>query len=501
MPRKRSGERKNATFDKETIAEAVKTVRSGKSIRHTAKEFGLSKSTLQRYVDGTKDQEDLSNAKLTPNYASRRVFTEDMEKELSEYIRDCAKMGFGLDTEQVGHLAFKLAQINSLTRPPKWDEEEKAGAEWLFGFRQRHPELSMRKPEPCSVNRASAFTPENMKVFFDNLKKAMERHTSFADGSRVYNLDEIGTTTVGSVKRKILAPSGVKQIPQSKTAERGTLVTTTCIIGANGTALPPIMVFPRVNFVPHMLINAYPGTLGLAAPSGWMNGDLFPEVMKHFVKHTGSSKQNPTLLIMDNDSSHLALEALDIAKNNGVTLLTLSPHTSHKTQPLDVSVFSPFRNYYDNAMRSWIMSNPGQNVTIYHVASFVNTAMGKAMNPSTILSGFRKCGIFPLNPDILTEADYLSASPFRALEEVQATESSGLPDNPSATATSDASTVATANEDATAASAQDTPGVAPTDDQTPGPSKSKFLGPYAVRGLPRKSGDQPAPVKPNRYWG
>ncbi|KAE8740633.1 hypothetical protein FOCC_FOCC013852 [Frankliniella occidentalis] len=76
MPRKRSGERKNATFDKETIAEAVKTVRSGKSIRHTAKEFGLSKSTLQRYVDGTKDQEDLSNAKLTPNYASRRVFTE-----------------------------------------------------------------------------------------------------------------------------------------------------------------------------------------------------------------------------------------------------------------------------------------------------------------------------------------------------------------------------------------------------------------------------------------
>ncbi|KAK3911895.1 Pogo transposable element with KRAB domain [Frankliniella fusca] len=403
-------------------------------------------------------------------------------------------MGFGLDTVQVRELAFQMAKKNSVKYPSTWDEEEKAGVEWLFGFRQRHPELTMRKPEQCSVDRAAAFTPENMKTFFGNLKNAVDRHPSFADGSRVYNLDEIGTTTVGSVKRKILAPTGVKQVYQSKTGERGTLVTTLCIIGANGSALPPVMVFPRVNFQPHMLINAYPGTLGLAAPSGWMNSDLFPEVMRHFVAKTGSSKQNPTLLIMDNDPAHLAIDAINIAKDNGVTVLTLSPHTSHKTQPLDVSVFSPFRNYYDGAMRNWITSNPGKNVTIYHIASFVNVAMGKAMTPATILSGFRKCGIFPYNPDVFTEADYLSASPFRATEEeVQQVEAGTVPETAAVT-----TSAATSGEDSTALLSQEVAVAAPppptVGDTTPGPSTSTFLGPHAIRGLPHKTAD-PKPAR------
>ncbi|KAK4871440.1 hypothetical protein RN001_016455 [Aquatica leii] len=36
------------------------------------------------------------------------------------------------------------------------------------------------------------------------------------------------------------------------------------------------MVFPMKNFKHHMLNGAPPGTLGLATPSGWMNGELFP---------------------------------------------------------------------------------------------------------------------------------------------------------------------------------------------------------------------------------
>lgn len=54
------------------------------------------------------------------------------------------------------------------------------------------------------------------------------------------------------------------------------MVTTTCIIGANGTELPPIMVFPRVHYQVHMLVGAYPRTLGLAAPSGWMRREIVP---------------------------------------------------------------------------------------------------------------------------------------------------------------------------------------------------------------------------------
>lgn len=94
-----------------------------------------------------------------------------------------------------------------------------------------------------------------------------------------------------------------------------------------------------------MTNGAPPGTLGLAQPTGWMTGDMFLEVLKHFIKMTSSTRENPTLIIMDNHESHLTPAVLNHAKENGVTLLTIPPHTSHKLQALDVSVFGPFQNY------------------------------------------------------------------------------------------------------------------------------------------------------------
>ncbi|CAH2100754.1 unnamed protein product [Euphydryas editha] len=74
---------------------------------------------------------------------------------------------------------------------------------------------------------------------------------------------------------------------------------------------------------------APPGSLGLATSSGWMNSELFITTMKHFIKHTSSSMENPSLLIMDNHESHLSIEALDLAKENGVTILTLKRSTGY----------------------------------------------------------------------------------------------------------------------------------------------------------------------------
>ncbi|CAH2085819.1 unnamed protein product [Euphydryas editha] len=163
------------------------------------------------------------------------------------------------------------------------------------------------------------------------------------------------------------------------------------------------MVFPRKNFKTHMLYGAPPGTLGLAAHSGWMNADLFVDVMKDFVKNTSSSKDNPSLLILHNHESHLSIQALDLAKNSGVTVLTLPPHTTAKLQPLDVGLSAPFKSFYNAAVDSWLLRNPGQMLTIYHVAECVGQAYLKAMTPINITYAFRKCGIHPFNDLIFTD--------------------------------------------------------------------------------------------------
>ena len=99
-----------------------------------------------------------------------------------------------------------------------------------------------------------------------------------------------------------------------------------------------------------------------------------------------------------------------MAKSNGVTILTLPPHSSHKTQPLDVGVFKPFNYFYNATMDSWMMSHPGQPVTIYDVGAFIGEAYQKAMTPMTITNSFRKAGIFPFDRTVFTEIDFLPST-------------------------------------------------------------------------------------------
>lgn len=83
----------------------------------------------------------------------------------------------------------------------------------------------------------------------------------------------------------------------------------------------------------------------------------FHHFLQH-IKHVTPSMEHRVLLLLDNYSSHLNVETLNLAKENGVVLVFFPPHCTHKLQPLDVLVFGPFKMY---CAASKDTKQPGQN--------------------------------------------------------------------------------------------------------------------------------------------
>ena len=115
----------------------------------------------------------------------------------------------------------------------------------------------------------------------------------------------------------------------------------------------------------------------------------------HINEFTCCSRDRKILVLMDNHESHLSIAAIYKARDLGIVLLTIPPKTSHKLQPLDVSVYGPFKTGYNIAMDNWMRTNPGKNVTIYEVSSLLKEAQMVAMTPRNIMSGFCSTGNWP----------------------------------------------------------------------------------------------------------
>ncbi|XP_004207216.3 uncharacterized protein LOC101237152 [Hydra vulgaris] len=252
--------------------------------------------------------------------------------------------------------------------------------------------------------RATAFNCYTVGEFFTNLKDVRLRHKF--QPQNIYNVDETGLTTVQKPV-KVIAKKGDKQVGRITSAERGTLVTVCCAVNAIGNSIPPFFIFPRVHFKGSMINGGPPGCVGVANPSGWMNVATFLEWMKHFIENVKCSPANPMLLLLDNHESHVSIVCLDLAKKNGITMLSFPPHCSHKLQPLDRSVYGPLKRYYNAACDDWIVSNP-RPMTIYDIASVVRKAYAQAFTLSNISAGFAVARIEPFNPNIFSDNEFLS---------------------------------------------------------------------------------------------
>ena len=168
-----------------------------------------------------------------------------------------------------------------------------------------------------------------------------------------------------------------------------------CFANAAGGVFPPAFVFPLKKVTRKSMNNSVPGSIAFANGTGWFDGNIMVDVIDHFQQYVKSSKENPVLIIWDNFSAHLDYRVVKKAKEYGMEIITLPPHTSHDLQPLDVSVFVAMKKYIKAGHMAWYRNNPGKRITIHEVAGLTKDPLYKAMTPINLISGFKRAGIYP----------------------------------------------------------------------------------------------------------
>ena len=113
----------------------------------------------------------------------------------------------------------------------------------------------------------------------------------------------------------------------------------------------------------------------------------------------------PKVLISDNLSSHLSVEIISQCQANDIRFVFLPPNSTHITQPLDVAFFRPVKMAWRKILCEW-KSRPGNAGSTLAKDEFpallkqVEAAVG-FLNSKNLREGFRACGIYPLDQNVV----------------------------------------------------------------------------------------------------
>lgn len=403
MPRVRVRKTSRGQVDLSNYKAACEEVKAGASLRQAAKKHGVNHISLLRYIRKRGTSGDEENQAMGYQ-AHNRVFNEQQERELSKYLIRCADIYFGLSKKDIRKLAYEFTIKYNLSRPRTWDDNVMAGEEWFRTFIRRHRELSVRIAQAISLSKATSL--DKIDAFYHNLNIVMLRHKF--EPQDIYNTDEIGITTIQKPDR-VIARRGAHQVGSATSAERDTLVTVAFAANAIGNVIPPFFVFPRERYQDHFIKDGPGGSTGSANPSGWMQDETYILFLEHFKKHTNVSPSNKVLLVLDNHSSQIHINALDFCKNHGIVLLSFPPQCSRRLQPLERSAYDPLKKAVNSTCDEWMRSHPGKTMSIYDIPGIVASAMPVALTPSNIQAGFRETGIYPYNRPLFSELDFAPA--------------------------------------------------------------------------------------------
>ncbi|PZC80870.1 hypothetical protein B5X24_HaOG213857 [Helicoverpa armigera] len=110
--------RKKGFHTGEAIQKGIEKHLNGLSIRKAAKDCNLPYPKLRRYISKYKNN---PSCRLEPHNDASKIFTDQQEDSIKEYLLDCANKFYGLTSKDCRRIAYQMAVINKMFM--KWQAE------------------------------------------------------------------------------------------------------------------------------------------------------------------------------------------------------------------------------------------------------------------------------------------------------------------------------------------------------------------------------------------
>ena len=91
-------------------------------------------------------------------------------------------------------------------------------------------------------------------------------------------------------------------------------------------------------------------------------------------------------MLLDNYAAHLSVEAIDLALDHGIILLSFPPKYTHQMKSLDVTIFGPFKAMFTVKHDAWKKSNIGVLFDLHDVLLIVGQCFDVVLMPKIIKS-------------------------------------------------------------------------------------------------------------------
>ena len=357
--------------------EAVKSGKSG--INRAAIDHGIPPTTLKDRLSGRVQSS-------TPGPV--RYLSNDEEKELGTFIKDCASIGYGKTRKEVISIVESQATHKGVLR------KDRISHGWWNRFTTRQGDLSLRKGDNTAHVRMDAINSETMKHYFDLLESTLKDNNLMNAPSQIYNVDESGMP-LDPKAPNIVTKTGTKKVRYRSTGRKGQITIVACG-NAVGQIIPPTIIFEAKKVNHAWSSGELPGTTYGCSDKGWTTTDLFESWLSdHFLCHAVSAR--PLLLLLDGHSTHNQPEVVRLAREKKVIILCLPPHATHEAQPLDCGVFSPLKAQWRKVAHDFLQSNPGMVITKFNFNALFSKAWVNAVTPANVIAGFKTCGVYPFN--------------------------------------------------------------------------------------------------------